>query len=175
MLITKEIFWFFHAIVSLQIKNPIWVGKLYMDDASSAFSAVKRLSLSNNSPTNNIYQEIKMKTAHLFIATALLSLSNASFAEYFCIADQGKPKHCEKGDIVLVKPTLVPRVCDFDAEILRMPKAKNTAEYLCRYTGNILDIKELKNRRPPAKQYNSMPTQPKRNNNKMFNSMPFFK
>jgi len=64
------------------------------------------------------------------VAGALLILSNNSFAEFFCISDQGKPRHCEQGDIILVKPTLVPRVCDFDAQILRMPKAENKADYL---------------------------------------------
>ena len=106
---------------------------------------------------------------------ALLVLSNNSFAEFFCISDQGKPKHCEKGDILLVKPTLVPRVCDFDAQILRMPKAENKAEYLCRYTGNILAIKELKSRRQPINQRNNMRPLPPKKNNKMFDSMPFFK
>lgn len=118
-----------------------------------------------------------MKMISGLAATALLLISNNSFAEYFCISDQGKPKHCEIGDIILVKPTLVPRVCDFDAEILRMPKMDKTAEYLCRYTGTILAIKELKSRRspPPAKQTNNIRPPKKKNSNKMFNNMPFFK
>ncbi len=109
------------------------------------------------------------------LAGSLLIISSNSFAEYFCISDQGKPKHCELGDIILVKPTLVPRVCDFDAQILRMPKTDKTAEYLCRYTGTILAIKELKSRRPPVNQNNNMRPPPPKKNNKMFGSMPFFK
>lgn len=114
----------------------------------------------------------------LALAGSLLIISNNSFAEYFCISDQGKPKHCDQGDIVLVKPTLVPRVCDFDAQILRMPKTDKTAEYLCRYTGTILAIKELKSRRQPMQPNNGMPPNgmpPPKKNNKMFGNMPFFK
>ncbi len=117
-----------------------------------------------------------MKITSSLIAGAFLILSNNSFAEYFCLSDQGKPKHCAKGDILLVKPTLMPRVCDFDAQILRMPKTDKTAEYLCRYTGNILAIKELKTRRATTNQMNNMrPPPSKKKNNKMFDSMPFFK
>ena len=115
-----------------------------------------------------------MKIVSIAITASLLILANNSFAEYFCISDQGKPKHCDKGDIVLVKPTLVPRVCDFDAQILRMPKSDKKAEYLCRYTGTVLAIKELKNRRTPTNQSNGMRPPPHKKNNKMFDSMPFF-
>ncbi len=115
-----------------------------------------------------------MKIVSIAIATSLLMLANNSFAEYFCISDQGKPKHCDKGDIVLVKPTLVPRVCDFDAQILRMPKGDKTADYLCRYTGTILAIKELKSRRPPINQNNGLRPPTHKKNNKIFNNMPFF-
>lgn len=118
-----------------------------------------------------------MKITGVLLAGTFLVISNSSFAEYFCISDQGKPKHCDQGDIILVKPTLVPRVCDFDAEIIRMPKTDKTAEYLCRYTGTILAIKELQSRRatPPANPNNRMRPPPKKKNNKMFDSMPFFK
>ena len=117
-----------------------------------------------------------MKTISGMMAGALLILSNNSFAEYFCLSDHGKPTHCNEGDILLVKPTLVPRVCDFDAQILRMPKTDKTAEYLCRYTGTIIAIKELKSRRPVAP-VNNMPApqKKKKSNNKMFDNMPFFK
>ncbi len=118
-----------------------------------------------------------MKINTLLVAGVFSLLSNNSFAEYFCLSDQSKPKHCEKGDIILIKPTLMPRVCDFSAEILRMPKTDKTAEYLCRYTGVILDIKELKNRRrPPAmNSNNNMRPPPKQKTNNPFESMPFFK
>ncbi|MCU7800679.1 MAG: hypothetical protein KZQ70_11160 [gamma proteobacterium symbiont of Lucinoma myriamae] len=119
-----------------------------------------------------------MKLTSIFLAGMFLAISNSSFAEYFCISDQGKPKHCDQGDIVLVKPTLVPRVCDFDAEILRMPKTDKTAEYLCRYTGTILAVKELQSRRSTLNQNNGIrppPKKKKKKNNKMFDSMPFFK
>jgi len=118
-----------------------------------------------------------MKFASGMIAGALLVLSNTSFAEqYFCISDEGKPKHCNKGDIILIKPTMVPRVCDFDAEILRMPTGESQADYLCRYTGTIMSVKELKSRnRPVPPQNKSMRPPEKRKNNKMFDSMPFFK
>ena len=111
------------------------------------------------------------------IATTFLILANNSFAEYFCISDQGKPNHCDKGDIILIKPTLMPRACDFDAEILRMPKNEKTAEYLCRYTGTIIAIKELKSRRQAQqmKKLQPPPTPTPKKNNKMFDSMPFFK
>lgn len=100
-----------------------------------------------------------------------------SFAEeYFCISTQGKPKHCNQGDILLVKPTMVPRVCDFERQILRMPKNEKAAEYLCRYTGTILGVKELKSRTPVVpNQPNNMRQPPPRKNNKMFDNMPFFK
>ena len=117
-----------------------------------------------------------MKIVSGVVAGTLLILSNNSFAEYFRLSDQGKPQHCEQGDILLVKPTLVPRVCDFDAQIIRMPKTDKTAEYLCRYTGNILAIKELKSRRAAQNQMKKMPPPPaKKKNNKMFDSIPFFK
>ena len=116
-----------------------------------------------------------MKITGVLLAGTFLVISNNSFAEYFCISDQSKPKHCDQGDIILVKPTLVPRVCDFDAEILRMPKTDKVAEYLCRYTGTILAVKELKSRRSPVNQNNKMSPPPKKKNNKMFDSMPFFK
>lgn len=116
-----------------------------------------------------------MKFTRLLLAGVFLSISNSSFAEFFCISDQGKPKHCDQGDIILIKPTLVPRACDFDAEIIRMPKTDKTAEYLCRYTGTVLAIKELKSRRAPPPQNNGMRPPPKKKNNKMFDSMPFFK
>lgn len=124
-----------------------------------------------------------MKHANGIIAgtltAVLLLISSSSFAdEYFCISSQGKPKHCNKGDIVLVKPTMVPRVCDFDAEILRMPKSETQAEYLCRYTGTILAVKELISRKPPpASQNNNTrppPQQRQQKKNKMFDNMPFF-
>ncbi len=119
-----------------------------------------------------------MKIIKTLIAGSFLLLANNSFAEYFCIADHGKPKHCEQGDIVLVKPTMMPRVCDFDAQIIRMPKAENKAEYLCRYTGTILTVKELVSRRPPA--VNPNPNQrtqppPKKKSKNPFDTMPFFK
>lgn len=117
-----------------------------------------------------------MKIASSLIAGSLLLISGSSFAEYFCISDQGKPKHCNEGDILLVKPTMVPRVCDFNQQILRMPKAEKTADYLCRYTGKILSVKELINRTPEPSQKNSTRPPPKRkSNNKMFDNMPFFK
>jgi len=118
-----------------------------------------------------------MKINTLLVAGVFSLLANNSFAAHFCLSDQGKPKHCEKGDILLIKPTLMPRVCDFDAEILRMPKTDKTAEYLCRYTGVILDIKELKNRRrpPPMNPNNSMRPPPKKKSNNPFDTMPFFK
>ena len=122
-----------------------------------------------------------MKIANAMIAAALLLISGNSFAitEYFCIADQGKPKHCNEGDIIMVKPTMVPRVCDFSQQILRMPKAENQADYLCRYTGKILAVKELKSRsdqRVRSQMMNQQQQQqepPKKN--KMFDKMPFFK
>lgn len=112
-----------------------------------------------------------------FLTMMLSGLSSAEFDEdYFCISDQGKPKHCNEGDIILVKPTMVPRVCDFEAQILRMPKAEKSADYLCRYTGIILGVKELKSRKPVPKQSNGTRPPPKRkSNNKMFDNMPFFK
>lgn len=117
-----------------------------------------------------------MKIANSLIAASLLLLSGNSFAEYFCISDQGKPNHCEQGDIVLVKPTMVPRVCDFDQQILRMPKGEKTADYLCRYTGKILSVKELKSRQPPPpNQTQGFPPPQKRKDNGMFSNMPFFK
>lgn len=119
-----------------------------------------------------------MKITSVLLAVTFLVISNSSFAEYFCISDQGKPKHCDQGDIILIKPTLVPRVCDFDAEILRMPKTDKTAEYLCRYTGTILTVKELQIRRSTINKNNvNRPPPPKKKNknNKMFDSMPFFK
>ncbi|MCK5698160.1 MAG: hypothetical protein KAI02_08365 [Gammaproteobacteria bacterium] len=118
-----------------------------------------------------------MKLNTVFVAGLFLLLGNNSFAEHFCLSDQSKPTHCVKGDIILIQPTLVPRTCDFDAEILRMPKTDKTAEYLCRYTGVILDIKELKNRRRPAPMNpnNGMRPPPKKQSNNPFDSMPFFK
>jgi len=118
-----------------------------------------------------------MKITSVLLAGTFLVISNSSFAEYFCISDQGKPKHCDVGDILLVKPTMVPRVCDFDAQILRMPKADKTAEYLCRYTGTVLAVKELRSRRPQLDQKNGIRPAPqkKKKNNKMFDNMPFFK
>jgi len=117
-----------------------------------------------------------MKIASSLIAGSLLLISGSSFAEYFCISDEGKPNHCNEGDILLVKPTMVPRVCDFDKQILRMPKGEKTADYLCRYTGTILSVKELKSRKPDPAQVNGMrPPPTKRKNNKMFDNMPFFK
>ncbi len=115
-----------------------------------------------------------MKIANGIIAAALVFVSGNSFAEnYFCISDQGKPKHCNEGDIIMVKPTMVPRVCDFTQQILRMPKGENQADYLCRYTGTIMAVKELKSRTvtPPPKAI----TPPPKKNNTMFNNMPFFK
>ncbi len=115
-----------------------------------------------------------MKLINAIIASALLSVSNTGFAEeYFCISNHEKPKHCNTGDIVLVKPTMMPRVCDFNAQILRMPKNETTAEYLCRYTGTILSVKELNKRKTAPAQARQMP--PPRKEKKMFDSMPFFK
>jgi len=118
-----------------------------------------------------------MKTTSLVFAGTFLLIANNSYAEYFCISDQGKPKHCNQDDIILVKPTMVPRVCDFDSQIIRMPKSDKTAEYLCRYTGRILSIKELKSRRAPVNQNTPVRPPPKKKtkNNKMFDNMPFFK
>ena len=115
-----------------------------------------------------------MKLISGIIAGALLSVSNIGFAEeYFCISDHEKPKHCNAGDIVLVKPTMMPRVCDFNAQILRMPKNEKSAEYLCRYTGTILAVKELQKRKAAPKPMRPMP--PPKKEKKMFDSMPFFK
>ena len=118
--------------------------------------------------------ENKMKISSSLIAGSLLVMSSTSFAEYFCISDQGKPNHCNEGDILLVKPTMVPRVCDFSKQIIRMPKGEKTADYLCRYTGTILAVKELKSRKPEPQPQGMRPP-PKRKNNKMFDNMPFFK
>lgn len=114
-----------------------------------------------------------MKITSMVLGGSLLLLSSNSFAQYFCISDQGKPSHCEAGDIILIKPTMMPRVCDFSKQIKRMPKKENRAEYLCSYTGTILKIKELKSRvqQPPV---NTVRPPPKKNN-KMFDNMPFFK
>lgn len=117
-----------------------------------------------------------MKRANSIIATVILLISGNSFAEnYFCISDQGKPKHCNEGDILMVKPTMVPRVCDFSQQILRMPKGEGTADYLCRYTGTIMGVKELKSRvhKPNPAQMPNNRTEPRKN--KMLDKMPFFK
>ena len=116
-----------------------------------------------------------MKISSSLIAGSLLMISSTSFAEYFCISDQGKPNHCNEGDILLVKPTMVPRVCDFSQQVIRMPKGEKTADYLCRYTGTILAVKELKSRIPESNQPHGVRPPPPRKNNKMFDSMPFFK
>ncbi len=114
-----------------------------------------------------------MKKISAIMAGSLLILSNSSFAqEYFCISNHEKPKHCNEGDIVLVKPTMMPRVCDFNKQILRMPKSEKSAEYVCRYTGSILSVKELKRPNIPA-QNTTFP--PPRKEKKGFGSMPFFK
>ena len=114
-----------------------------------------------------------MRKITIIIAGSLLILSNTGFAqEYFCISNHEKPKHCNEGDIVLVKPTMMPRVCDFNKQILRMPKKESTAEYLCRYTGTILSVKELKRPKIPA-QNAGFP--PPRKEKKGFGSIPFFK
>ena len=114
-----------------------------------------------------------MKKITMIIASSILMLSNTGFAqEYFCISNHEKPKHCNEGDIVLVKPTMMPRVCDFNKQILRMTKSENTAEYLCRYTGTILSVKELKRPNVPP-QKSSFPAP--RKEKKGFGSMPFFK
>lgn len=120
-----------------------------------------------------------MKILNSFITGVLLLLTSISYASafetYFCISDQGKPKHCNEGDIIMVKPTMVPRVCDFKQQILRMPKGENVADYLCRYTGKILAVKELKSRSASKvkPQVNNVQQQPRKN--KMFDKMPFFK
>lgn len=115
-----------------------------------------------------------MKRITILIAGSLLILSNNSFAEeYFCISNHEKPKHCNEGDIVLVKPTMMPRVCDFNKQILRMPKNEKSAEYVCRYTGNILSVKELK--RPKTAPQNAGYPPPRKEKKKTFGSMPFFK
>ncbi len=115
-----------------------------------------------------------MKTITAILGSTLLLLSANSNAQYFCISNQGKPHHCEAGDIILVKPTMMPRVCDFSKQIKRMPKAENKAEYLCSYTGTILAIKELRSQLERAAPVVPVRPQPKRNN-KIFNNMPFFK
>jgi len=113
-----------------------------------------------------------MKKFSVIIVGTLLALSNSSYAvEYFCISNHEKPKHCSEGDIVVVKPTMMPRVCDFSQQILRMPKGENSAEYVCRYTGKILSVKELK--RP--KKNKGMYPPPVKEKKKGFGSMPFFK
>ncbi len=114
-----------------------------------------------------------MKMTSAIFGGILLLLSGNGFAQYFCISDQGKPHHCEAGDIILIKPTMMPRVCDFNKQIKRMPKSENRAEYLCSYTGTILSVKELKSRIHPAP-LNAVRPPPKKSN-KMFNNMPFFK
>jgi len=116
-----------------------------------------------------------MRIIKTLIAGSFLLLANNSFAEYFCVSNHSKPKHCEQGDIVLVKPTMMPRVCDFDAQIKRMPKPENKAEYLCRYTGTILTVKELVSRRPPVNPNQKRQAPPKKKSNNPFDSMPFFK
>ncbi len=113
------------------------------------------------------------------LVSTLLLLSLNSHAQndnthYFCISDQGKPRHCAAGDIILIKPTMMPRVCDFSKQIKRMPKGEGKAEYLCSYTGTILAVKELKSRvvaPPPAPAVMAPP----KHSNKMFDKMPFFK
>ena len=117
-----------------------------------------------------------MRIIKTLIAGSFLLLANNSFAEYFCVSNHGKPQHCEQGDIVLVKPTMMPRVCDFDAQIVRMPKSENKAEYLCRYTGTILTVKELVSRHPPPVNPNQrMQPPPKKKSKNPFDTMPFFK
>jgi len=116
-----------------------------------------------------------MKIITTLIAGSFLLLGNNSFAEYFCISGHGKPQHCEQGDIVLVKPTMMPRVCDFDAQIVRMPKPENKAEYLCRYTGTILTVKKVVRRSPPVNPNQKRQAPPKKKSNNPFNGMPFFK
>ena len=129
------------------------------------------LELRNHNP---IRPGTKMKRIIPLIAGSLLILSSNSFAEeYFCISDREKPKHCNEGDIILVKPTMMPRVCDFNQQILRMPKKENSAEYVCRYTGKILSVKELKRPQIPAQ--NSAYPPPRKEKKKGFGNMPFFK
>ncbi|MCU7835795.1 MAG: hypothetical protein KZQ83_11170 [gamma proteobacterium symbiont of Taylorina sp.] len=113
-----------------------------------------------------------MKKISAIITGTLLIISNSSYAEeYFCVSNHEKPRHCYEGDIILVKPTMMPRVCDFNQQILRMPKNENAAEYVCRYTGIILSVKELK--RPPKSNGTYPP--PRKEKKKGFGSMPFFK
>jgi hypothetical protein len=122
-----------------------------------------------------------MNKSKLPIAASLLLFSGNSFAEFFCISDQGKPKHCDAGDIILVQPKMMPRVCDFEKQILRMPKQENKADYLCVYTGTIRAVKELQRRadlraqRQLQQQQMQALEEKKTERKSMFGNMPFFK
>jgi len=91
-----------------------------------------------------------------------------------CLSNDTLPKHCTKGDILVVRPKEVATSCDFTQQIVKLKPSKDKVEFLCRYTGNILKIKPNTSR--PPKPINMQPMPPVQRNRKKssFGSMPFF-
>jgi len=78
----------------------------------------------------------------LFSLTLLLGTSGTAYAEQqVCLSNDALPKHCNAGDIIVVRPKEVATTCDFTQQIVKLQPSKDAIEFLCRYTGKILKVK----------------------------------
>jgi|GEM_PF-2301699 len=99
---------------------------------------------------------------------SLLITSQLTFAEQkVCVSNHSLPKHCQAGDIVVVRPAKVALVCDFDKQIIELRPSEKAIEFLCVYTGKVLPIKH--GPKPPPKR-NSYKEKKKKKS-----KIPFFK
>lgn len=102
----------------------------------------------------------------LSAAIALLLSSPIALAEQkVCVSNHSLPKHCTAGDIIVVRPAKVALVCDFDKQIIELKPSEKSTEFLCVYTGRILNIKH--GPKPPPKRQ-AYPQKKKKK------KMPFF-
>jgi len=111
----------------------------------------------------------KQNLTALSASLVLLLTSQLSFAEQkVCVSNDTLPRHCNAGDIVVVRPAKIALVCDFNQQIIKLKPSAKTTEYLCVYTGNILKVKHNPN--PPPPQRKAYPQKKKKKKSKM----PFF-
>jgi hypothetical protein len=108
-----------------------------------------------------------MKKATGLISAGIICISSSQIAvanpaQQVCLSNDTLPKHCNAGDIIVVRPKEVATSCDFSQQIVKLRPSKESTEFLCRYTGKILKIRPNTSKPPQQQPMNNFQRPPQK-------------
>ncbi|MCB1865778.1 MAG: hypothetical protein KDG50_10130 [Chromatiales bacterium] len=82
-----------------------------------------------------------MKRSLTFLGAGLLSFGAYASEGALCVSLDGKPLHCQAGDIIVVRGNEMPVACDFNAQIVVDSRGEDDVAFICRYIGALRQVR----------------------------------